>query len=119
MTEIKWLIEMLMNNKLSPQVKDKFIARIGEVEEYLSQVRPQQQAFQRSLPPTPNQQSPSTQKILDEMAQEQGSAILPLVPPQIMAQTPAAAQALIQRQAVIAQATLGSTEVGRKSPRKF
>jgi len=111
MTEIKWLIEMLMNNKLSPSVKDKFIARIGEVEESLSRF---QQPYPKPLPQSPHQQSPSTQRILDEMAQEQQNGSL-----QTVAQTPVAAQALAARQSAITLASQGLTEPGRISPRKF
>lgn len=32
MTEIQWLVDVMLNHKLSESVKQKFIARIGEVE---------------------------------------------------------------------------------------
>lgn len=40
-TEIQWLCSVLLECKLPKDVKDKFIARIGEVEKALSESRPQ------------------------------------------------------------------------------
>lgn len=101
MTEIKWLVDIILNHKLSPAVRDKFVARIGEVESRLNQ--PGTNVIVRST----SSQVPSTQKILDEIADE------PIVNSQV------AAQALAARQQAIAQATSGAPEKGRTSPRKF
>lgn len=76
MTELQWLIKMLTKKKLSPALKDMFIERIGEVEASLiprssngrtSGFGPENVG---SIPARGTNQSPSTQKILDEMAQE-------------------------------------------------
>lgn len=80
-TEIQFLIDILLEHKLPELVKSKFIARIGEVESRLT-------SFPDTIPRSSNgrtsgfgpenvgsipargtnQQSPSMQKILDEMA---------------------------------------------------
>jgi hypothetical protein len=68
MTEIQWLCDVLLNFKLPSPVKDRFIARIGEVEAGLS--RPTIMAPQITMqnrPIIPQMQAASTQKILDEI----------------------------------------------------
>lgn len=64
MTEIQWLVDIMMNFKLPSPVKDRFIARIGEVEALLS--RP---GIRTTTPVSiqQNVQAPSTQRILDDM----------------------------------------------------
>lgn len=103
MTEIQWLVDIMLHHKLPEAVKEKFISRIGEVEANYSKpvVRP--------IPPPMHAQTPSTQKILDEMAQDTIQ----------VAQTPAVAAALQSRQEAIKQAASGKPEPGRTSPRKF
>lgn len=68
MTELQWLIKVLTQQKLSNTLKDLFIERIGEVETRLQGVRPVLGPTPQPLSPT--NQAPSTQKILDEIAQE-------------------------------------------------
>jgi len=109
MTELQFLIKILTQQKLSSSLKDIFIERIGEVEASLS--RPAQ-----VLPRPPvNQtgQAPSTQRILEQMAQDPAAAMA------AVAQTPMAAAALESRQLAIKQAASGKPEPGRTSPRKF
>lgn len=101
MTEIQFLVDIILNHKLQPEVRDKFVARIGEVEATLT--KPQRITSGAVL----SMQAPSTQKILEEMSQE------PII------NSPVAAQALQARQQAIAQATSGTPEKGRTSPRKF
>lgn len=94
MTEIQWLCDVLLNFKLPGPVKDKFIARIGEVESKLSPtnyVRP-------VVSPT---QAPSTQRLLED----------PL--PVIRAPTPPAP---IDKETGRAMVSTGN---GTKGPRKF
>lgn len=107
MSEIQWLVDILMQYKLPDPVKQKFISRIGEVEAALHKgpVPP-------PIRPLVPMQVPSTQRLLEDMAQQTGA-------PVEIAQTPAAAQALQQRQATIAVAISGKPEAGRTSPRKF
>lgn len=106
MTELQWLIKLLTQHKLSPSLKDLFIERIGEVEASLHKQVP------RPLQPI-TMQAPSTQRLLEEMAQQTGSE----VPVNNGIATPAAAQALAARQDAIRSAA--KTEPGRTSPRKF
>lgn len=70
----------MMEQKLSNSAKNEVIARIGEVESLLS--RP---AYISAVPPTrpiinPMAQSPSTQKILDEMALEGTATTIGITP---------------------------------------
>lgn len=74
MTEIQWLVDLMLNHKLPGPVKDRFIARIGEVEAQLtprsSNGRTSSFGLENggSIPSRgTNVQSPSTQKILDEI----------------------------------------------------
>lgn len=93
MTEIQFLLDIVLHCKNLKQVKDKCLARIGEVEAML--VKPP------STMPRP-------------LLQSAHAAI-----PEAIAQTPAAAAALESRNLAIQQATSGKPEAGRTSPRKF
>lgn len=98
MTEIQWLVDMMLHEKLSASARTKFLARIGEVESKLS-VAPQ--------PPKPfGMQTP-------------GFSQAPQVPHDQIAQSPIAAQALAMREQAINQGLSGKAEPGRTSPRKF
>lgn len=112
MTELQFLIDLLLNHKLSAATKKIVADRIGDVE--LS-YQPQQTLRKCSDYPvrTVNQQAPSTQRILDEMAP---------TPP--VATTVEAAQALQSRNDAIRKAVNsgpfgGKPDPGRTSPRKF
>jgi hypothetical protein len=114
-TELQFLIDLLLNHKVPSATKKLIADRIGEVETKLMQPSvyiPPGRPINNFHPPTA--QSPSTQRILDEMALE-----MPPVQPATVAQTPAAAQALAQRAETIRIATSGKEERGRTSPRKF
>jgi len=107
MTELSFLLELLLNHKLPKATKELVTERIKEVEAKLgSAPTPVQRAPIRAA----SGQSPSTQKILEEMAAEAEAPVT---------QTPAVAQAMAHRAALIAQATSGVEEKGRTSPRKF
>jgi hypothetical protein len=98
MSELQWLIHMLTKQKLPNALKDLFIERIGEVEALLTKPSIR-------IPPSAlvnPSQAPSTQRILDGIAQ-----------------TPAAAAALESRDAAIRAAASAKPEPGRTSPRKF
>lgn len=107
MTELQWLIKMLTKYKLPSALKDLFIERIGEVEAFLS--RP----AQPKVFPIQTGQAPSTQRLLDQMAQDTGVSV------PVITQTPATASALESRSIAIKQAASGKPEPGRTSPRKF
>ncbi len=104
MTEIAWLVQFMFAHKLPIKAKDDIVARIGEVESLLSSKQGPQ-----ARPVNVGIQAASTQRILDEAAQEGV----------IIAATQATAQALAARQQAINIATSGKPEAGRTSPRKF
>lgn len=105
MTELSFLLDLLLNDKLSIIVKRKLTDRIKEIELRM---------IPSSVSVVPKMaQAPSTQKILDEMAMHP----LPTDPPQ--PQNAATAQALNSRQEAIRIAASGKPEVNRSSPRKF
>jgi hypothetical protein len=112
MTELKWLVDMLLNNRLSPKVKSKFIARIGDVEASLFNSPPLKRP---PLSPLANLQVPSMQAIVEALQLEDQKVI----PIEQVAQTPEAAEALNKRNLAIQIATSGKPEPGRTSPRKF
>jgi hypothetical protein len=103
MTELGFLLELLLDDVCPKELKIKIKDRIKEVEQQLQPIKAQ------ASRPKATDQAPSTQRILDE------------APLQVehIAQTPAAAQALASRQAAIAQAMSNVPEKGRTSPRKF
>ena len=130
MTELSFLLELLLNHKLAKTTKEAVIERIKAIEAQ-SFSRPavvtSGYAVQSSVRPPKTAQSPSTQRILDQMAAE-GSVVPEAVPahqvdpvsiPSQIAQTPAAAAALAARNEAIRIAVSGKEEKGRTSPRKF
>ena len=107
MTELQFLIDLLLNHKLPAQTKKAVAARIGQVEASYGTVPPS------GIVHTPKQ-APSTQRILDQME-------APELPPPT---TAAAAQALQARADAIKKAVnsgpfQAKPEPGRTSPRKF
>lgn len=116
MTELQFLIDLLLNHKLPPATKKLLAARIGEVEGRYQPQAPQ--PWVGNARANPSAQAPSTQKILDQMAMEVNP------PENAVATTPAAAAALQARADAIRLATQsqplrGKPEPGRTSPRKF
>lgn len=113
MTEIQWLVDVMLNHKLPEPVKQKFIARIGEVEATLiprsSNGRTSSFGLENggSNPSRGTIQAPSTQKILDEMAQH----------PQAVIETQAPVLPPVSRKRVVG----GEVETGNgtKGPRKW
>ena len=112
MTELSFLLDLLLNHKLTKPTQTAIKERIKEVEaQFASQpVRPQVQRV-------PNGQAPSMQAAIEAMEAEKGN--VPPPPNQIPAQTAAAAGALRRRQEAINIAISGKEEPGRTSPRKF
>lgn len=109
MTELSFLLELLLTHKLAKGTKEAITNRIKEIEQCLRPPPPQQ-----VIRPPRTAQAPSTQRLLDEMALEPQ----PVAPDQV-AQSPAAAMALAARQEAINIALSGKEEKGRSSPRKF
>lgn len=130
MTELSFLLELLLNHKLPKPTKEAITHRIKEVEARFVQT-PQQSLLPvpgpQAIRPPRGAQSASTQRILDEMAAEgsnpiQGDGLggyVDISQPAVIAQTPAALAALNARNEAIRIATSGKEEKGRTSPRKF
>lgn len=119
MTELSFLLELLLTHKLQKSTKEALMARIKEIESKQAQsVSNNPGAITYRAPKTA--QSPSMQRILDEMANE--GMILSNEPqpvPVAIAQTQAVAAALAERRESINIALSGKEEKGRTSPRKF
>ena len=125
MTELSFLLDLLLNEKLTKPVKEKITARIKEIESNPAPAATSP-ASHRGIP-TPGRvingavQSPSTAAALArQQAEEQG--IAPETGGQLIA-SPAAAAAIASRQQAINEAINsthnGKTPPGRTSPRKF
>lgn len=139
MTELGFLLDLLLNHQLAKKTRAAITERIKEVEARLSAAPPAPfriaaapppaQAFQ--LPPGMAPQSASTMAAMarqaangHQVAPEPALAEAAAPPPEptqpaVIAQTPAAMAALQARQAAIAAGTSGRPEPGRRSPRKF
>jgi hypothetical protein len=116
-TEIAWLLDLVLNHKLSPDAKKLCLERIGEVESSLV-AKPSYQTTGYMAPVRGTAQAPSTQALLDAQAAIIGAPI-PTTPAEPIIASPQAAQAVAERQAAIKQALSGNVEKGRTSPRKF
>lgn len=135
MTEIQFLISLLLEHKLPEAVKTKLIARIGDVEKELGYRQPQAQrsAIQPAVSvngavqapsfaaamnrgPTDKSQPPSPEVIAQAM-----SVSAPIVDRATIVASPSAAAAIASRQTAImaAQNDLMKPEPGRTGPRKF
>ena len=133
MSELSFLLDLLLNEKLSKPVKEKITARVQEVEKLMTAqpivARPPAQQITAALPPHIANQSPSTiAKFLQHEAEglPPVTAIGEIVPgvvndnvPAVIAATPQTQAALLKREQAIATALSGKPEAGRSSPRKF
>lgn len=128
MTELTFLLELLLNHKLPKSTKEAIAARIKEVEEKLSQPNMHSMHTRTApagfVPPHLANQAPSTIAAMmkHEMAPPTAGPVLESVPlqtPAVIAQTPAAQAAVSARQEAINLAVSGKLEKGRTSPRKF
>lgn len=117
-SELSFLIELLLNHKLPKGTKDAIAARIKSVEEFSNVRGTGNSTVPRHLPPTLGAQAPSTQAILDRNP-DLALAAMPPVPVEHVAQTPSAQAAMNARAQTIAQAGLGKPMPGETSPRKF
>lgn len=120
-SELSFLIELLLNHRLQKGTKDAIAARIKDVEGRVSTSVPIASPHLRPVVPGMAVQSPSTQAILDRNPDL--AAVIPQ-PVAVVAQTQAAAEAMASRQRAISQSAssrplLGKPEEGRTSPRKF
>lgn len=109
MTELSFLLELLLEHELKKETQKLIRERIKEIEQPRAQTRPVQTG-----------QAPSMQRAVAEMEQDQAIRVnFAQMPPQAIPQSPAVAQAMAHRQALVAQAISGKEEKGRTSPRKF
>lgn len=130
MTELSFLIDLLLNHKLPKPTKEAVAERLKTVEANLMF------APMRSLPqailPQPVGMPPQAQSTLAAMARHAAAANEPYpagVSPQVtpatdtpvavIGQTPAAIAAMNSRQAAISAAISGKPEKGATRPRKF
>ncbi len=146
MTELTFLVDLLLNHKLPKMTRDAVAVRIKEVEANIGFALPQRMApapamaRPQNLPPHIASQSPSMQAIMlrnPDLVPGPGGAgmiekfsgdpppptyIVPApepAPVAVIAQTPAAVNAMNERAATIRQGMSGKPEKGRTSPRKF
>jgi len=137
MSELSFLLELLLNHKLAKPTKEAITNRVKEVEANLSYKPVQTVApIGGKVPDTRTklvggvQQSASMAAQIAEMEAEYGVVPVSVEPAQhnvqndpqpvaVIAQTPAAMAALQARNTAIAIAHSGKEEKGRTSPRKF
>ena len=103
MTELQFLLDLILDTKTITEVRRKCKERVGTL-------GTPSVPIQRQVLPPQLAQSPSTIAAQERHA-AQGMAPLPI--------TPQAAAALAARQEAIAIAVSGKEEKGRMSPRKF
>lgn len=109
MSELSFLLDLLLNEKLSKAVKEKITERIKLFEQNLTLVKPVVLA---------SMQAPSTIAALQRQAAEVGQ-VGAIETPAGAITTVKAAMAIQDREKAIAQAQSGKPEPGRTSPRKF
>lgn len=124
MTELTFLLDLLLNHKLPKPTKDAIARRIKDVE-----VQLQAPSIGRMLPHTQVTQTASTvpahlvgqapSTIAAMMKHPDLAAALEPAPVTVIAQTPAAQAAMNARNEALASAMSGKVEKGRTSPRKF
>lgn len=107
MTELSFLINLLMNHKLQKVTKDLIAERITEVEANFNAKHPM------PVNTTGVAQAPSTLALLEK------HGALPPGEGAPIAQTAATAAAMASRQQAIAQQLSGKPEKGATSPRKW
>lgn len=106
MTELTFLVELLLNHRLQKPTKDAVATRIKEVEAAIAQLPPQS-----PLRPMP---APAVVSSRDVAARH--PEVVPVV---AVAQTPAASAALASRQQAINESLAGKINKDTGRPRKF
>lgn len=130
MSELSFLLDLLLNEKLSKPVKEKITQRVKDVETLMTAqpivgpgyMGPKPVPIPANLPPHIAGQSPSTiAKFLEHQAQglPPVTSIEPIISHAVVAATPQAQAAVAKRDQAIATALSGKPEPGRTSPRKF
>ncbi len=107
MTELTFLVELLLNHKLQKPTKDAVASRIRDVEAAMATLPPT-----HPVRPMPNGvvQAASMQAIIDRN---------PDLAPAVVAQTPAAVAAINSRQTAINESLAGKIDKATGRPRKF
>lgn len=133
MSELSFLIELLLNHDLKKETKDALAIRIKEVEGALQPVRipyMQQASYPGMVNPVigPTAQAPSTLALMAKHGDLPPMIPAPQMPPipqpAMIAQTPGAVAAMNARNEALAGSLgsgpfTGKPEKGRTSPRKF
>jgi hypothetical protein len=127
MSELSFLLDLLLNDKLSKPVREKITARVKEVEGLLSAgivyspVNTVNHRGVQQLPPPKvingAVQSPSTVAAMERQAAGLPSSLEE--PAAVVVASVAAAQAIQSRNQALSAAISGKPEAGRTSPRKF
>ena len=116
MNQLSFLIDLLLNHKLSKLTKDIIIERIRDIESEL--LSPRQTPLPKALPPHYPPQAASTLAALEKHGLAiPGPRIEEAV--EVIAQTPAAAQAMASRQQAINESIAGKVDKLTGRPRKF
>lgn len=119
MTELSFLIELLLNHDLKKETKDALAARIRAVEETLTQAPVLRIPY---VAPSGPQQAASTLALMAKHGDL--PKIVPVEMPPIeqvahIAQTPATAAAMNSRNSAIAESIAGKIDKQTGRPRKF
>lgn len=118
-SELSFLIELLLKHKLPPATKDLIAKRIADVEEsYISSPRINPVVPSRVVIAGPTQ-SPSTLAAMARHAETPVPPVAtgePVVPVAVIAQTPATAEAMAARAAMMMG---GRTDPNTGRPKKF
>lgn len=120
MTELSFLIDLILNEKLTKRLKERISERIKEIESQ-PQVPNWMPTHSRNAVPTVgvsihDGQPESTKRLMEKHRIEEP---LQIIQPQTSGVSLAAQQALQARNDAIMQAVSGREEKGRTSPRKF
>ena len=123
MTELSFLVELLLNHKLPKVTKDLVASRIKEVEQSFGQ-RPQ--PYVQAVRPNPTGQAASTLAAMERHANSTGLSgvtashhVEAPLEQGVMVSTPAAAAAVASRQQAINAALSGKIDKVNGRPRKF
>ncbi len=118
-SELSFLIDLLMKNKLPPAAKDLVAQRIQAIADGVKATQSMPiGTYTATSSVLLSNQSPSTQAILARNP-DLAAVAAPPQPVAVIAQTPAAVAAINARNQTIAQAMSGKPEKGQTSPRKF
>lgn len=121
MTELSFLIDLLLNHKLQKATKDLIVARIKDIE---STHLPTCLPTAGVLPFYAQKQAPSTLAALARQGMLERTVEVPAMPEtntcvEVIAQTAATAQAMASRQQAIAESLAGKIDKTTGRPRKF